>query len=136
MLGIAVDDDDVARTVRAAAAAADGAIGRDEFSALVHTLLKGETLTETAAAAAAAASTTARAIKSAPATPQKHAAIKREADAAVAAAAAAADESELRARVAREFVLAESQEHGTMGRVSNSQRAGGGRPHAFSSLTP
>jgi hypothetical protein len=134
MLGIAVDDDDVARTVRAAAAAADGAIGRDEFSALVHTLLKGETLTETAAAAAA--STATRAIKSAPATPQKHAAIKREADAAVAAAAAAAGESELRARVAREFVLAESQEHGTMGRVSNSQRAGGGRPHAFSSLTP
>ena len=135
MLGIAVDDDDVARTVRAAAAAADGAIGRDEFSALVHTLLKGETLTETAAAAAASTATT-RAIKSSPATPQKHAAIKREADAAVAAAAAAAGESELRARVAREFVLAESQEHGTMGRVSNSQRAGGGRPHAFSSLTP
>jgi len=132
MLGIAVDDDDVARTVRAAAAAADGAIGRDEFSALVHTLLKGETLTETAAAAAAAASTATRAIKSAPATPQKHAAIKREADAAVAAAAAAAGESELRARVAREFVLAESQEHGTMRRASDPPRAGGARPHASS----
>ena len=130
MLGIAVDDDDVARTVRAAAAAADGAIGRDEFSALVHTLLKGETLTETAAAAAASTAAT-RAIRSAPATPQKHAAIKREADAAVAAAAAAG-ESELRARVAREFVLAESQEHGTMRNGSDSPRAGGARPHAFS----
>ena len=95
--------------------------------ALVHTLLKGETLTETAAAAAAA--TTTRAIKSA-ATPEARS-DQEEADAAVAAAAAA-NERAPRAGGAR----LSSQSLGSTVRRDASRTGGRRTAHASTSLTP